>query len=206
MPGEGPVPFAPERRPKHRRKDHHAKVFHDRPLSLIFDSRGIATRPLPAPRTADSDGPCPGGPDRASDRWRLSAACVSLPLSRPYGRRASPDRLIKLVTMYDMVQTSNHLSATRTPTRGIMTATRQRRGRKNEILDCFLFVTWTGRLLQRRSIRERRRLRSRGGFIRLCAFSGAEHSHRPVVQPTGRESVRVELIAVHYPALPGNGR
>jgi hypothetical protein len=52
MPGEG----APERRPKHRRKDHHAKVFHNRPLSLIFDSRGLATRPLPAPTTVTVTG------------------------------------------------------------------------------------------------------------------------------------------------------
>ena len=61
-------------------------------------------------------------------------------------------------------------------------------------------------MLRRRSVCERRRLRSLGGFGRLCPFSGAEHPHRPVVQPTGRESVRVELIAAHYPALPGNER
>jgi hypothetical protein len=108
--------------------------------------------------------------------------------------------------MSKSVQTFKHISATRTPSGALWTATSRERGRKNEIPDYFLFVTWTGRLLRRWSVCERRRLRSHCGFGRLCPFSGAHHPHRPVVQSTGCESVRVELIAAHYPALPGNER
>jgi hypothetical protein len=136
-----------------------------------------------------ADRMCSFAPDCTTKRHRILSSCL--------------DRCIKPFAMYASVQTSKHLSATRSPSGALWTATSRERGRKNEIPDYFLFVTWTSRLLRRRPVCERRRLRSHGGFGRMCPFSGAGQPYRPVVQPTGRESVRVELIAAHYPALTG---
>ena len=69
--------------------------------------------------------------------------------------------------------------------------------RHYEVPDYFVFIPWTNRLFRLGAVcqRYRSRIRSSAGFRCLCPFSGAAKPHRPAVQQTRCEFVRVELIA-----------
>jgi hypothetical protein len=116
-----------------------------------------------------------------------------------------PLRLPKMVATSATVQTAKYISATRI--RGHCCDESKREGRNDEVPDYFGFITRISWLLRRRPLCQHQRLRPCGGFRRLCPLSGSNHPCRPAVQPTGRKSVRVKLIAPSpLPATGGEGQ